>query len=818
MTSFIRPPVAESTLESSHSLPPFNYPESNLASSAGLYVDKVQALPNLAPKTEAPEVLQKLLENIRPDEDIPPEQREETPKAMSTALMEHQKLGLAWLKKMEEGFNQGGILADDMGLGKTVQALALILSRPSEDALIKTTLIVAPVALMRQWENEIENKVRARFSLKVHIYHGSGKKHDFSRLQKYDVVLTTFGTLGSELKKKREWGLAKRNNPNWVPGNKKDKLSLVGDECKWYRVIIDEAQCIKNKNTLNAQAACELQATYRFCMTGTPMMNSIDELYSLINFLRIKPYNDQQQFNYNFSRPIKSQSRHHNEAAMRKLQVLLKAILLRRTKSSLIDGAPIITIPPKHIKKQHVVFSDDEESLYRALETKSQITFNRYLKANTVGRNYGNVLVLLLRLRQACCHPHLIKDLSVDSVIQDIPEDALMTMASQIDERAVARLKEQEGFECPICYDGVENPTIFIPCGHNTCAECFEKIVDPARGIRDGNEQSKAACPECRNEVNPKKVTDYKHFVKYHMPEKIPEDEREELEDVSDDESDSDDYDSEEEDEDTTLGGFIVQDEDPTESDTVEQTLRPSKKNVTKSKPIGKGKGKAPAKPKKTLAQLKKESLRNQAAKRHYLRRLRRNYESSAKIEKTMQLLSEIEQNDSTEKTIIFSQFTSLLDLLEVPLNDQNYKYQRYDGSMRANDRADAVNNFMEAADCKVMLISLKAGNAGLNLNKASQVIILDPFWNPFIEDQAIDRAHRMMQQRDVHVHRILVENTVEDRIIALQEKKRELITTALDENVGKSIARLGVRELAYLFVSILITALNSFVDFIIGR
>ena len=167
-----------------------------------------------------------------------------------------------------------------------------------------------------------------------------------------------------------------------------------------------------------------------------------------------------------------------------------------------------------------------------------------------------------------------------------------------------------------------------------------------------------------------------------------------------------------------------------------------------------------------------------------------------------MQILHEIQENDPTEKTIIFSQFTSLLDLLEVPLSNEKWSYERYDGSMKANDRADAVSDFMEKAECKVMLISLKAGNAGLNLNKASQVIILDPFWNPFVEDQAIDRAHRIMQQRRVHVHRILVENTVEDRIIALQEKKRELISTALDENAGRSISRLGERELAYLFVS----------------
>jgi SNF2 family DNA or RNA helicase len=98
------------------------------------------------------------------------------------------------------------------------------------------------------------------------------------------------------------------------------------------------------------------------------------------------------------------------------------------------------------------------------------------------------------------------------------------------------------------------------------------------------------------------------------------------------------------------------------------------------------------------------------------------------------------------------------------------------------------------------MLISLKAGNAGLNLVAASRVIILDPFWNPFIEMQAVDRAYRIGQQNAVEVHRILIQSTVEDRIIELQEKKRTLVNAALDETANKSLGRLGARELAYLF------------------
>jgi SNF2 family DNA or RNA helicase len=97
-------------------------------------------------------------------------------------------------------------------------------------------------------------------------------------------------------------------------------------------------------------------------------------------------------------------------------------------------------------------------------------------------------------------------------------------------------------------------------------------------------------------------------------------------------------------------------------------------------------------------------------------------------------------------------------------------------------------------------LVSIKAGNAGLNLWKASRVIILDPFWNPFIEEQAVDRAHRMPQPREVHVYRILIPETVEDRIKQLQDKKLDVINSALDENASKSLTRLSKNELKFLF------------------
>ncbi|KAK2820037.1 hypothetical protein FQN49_007782 [Arthroderma sp. PD_2] len=725
--------------------------------------------------------LKSLLENIRPDQELDLN-REGTPEALKYPLMEHQKLGLAWMKSMEEGSNKGGILADDMGLGKTIQALALMVSRPSTEPTRKTTLIIAPVALIQQWKREITRMLKPgpEHQLSVFVLHGERRATTFSDLRRYDVVLTTFGTLASELKRKERWMQFKKDNPNAYQNlsTPTEEMPILGDECKWYRVIIDEAQCIKNRNTKGAQACYAIQSIHRWCMSGTPMMNNVQELFSLICFLRIGPYNKLERFNSTFTRPLKNDENAVQSVAMKKLQALLKAILLRRVKTSKIDGKPILQLPPRVTEKIHTVFSPDEQSFYQALETRSQLQFNRYLRAGTVGRNYSNVLVLLLRLRQACCHPHLINDFAVSTgtVAEELD---LIANAKLLDATVIERLKAQEASECPVCIDVAENAVIFFPCGHSTCAECFAKISDPSQGLVQGNDGVfEIKCPSCRAKIDPKKVTDNASFQKVHVLGE--EANTPEVGKPSAQADDSEDSDSDSEDENRgTLNGFIVRDED---SDNRRK----------------KGKGKA--KPKKTLAQLKKEAQRNVKAKRKYLRTLDKRWEPSAKVDKTIEILQSLRDSDTGEKTIIFSQFTSLLDLIEVPINRRGWVYRRYDGSMKPADRNNSVLDFTDNPECRVMLVSLKAGNAGLNLVAASQVIILDPFWNPYIEDQAIDRAHRIGQLRPVMVHRLLIGNTVEDRIIALQEKKREIIEGALDEKASTNVGRLGVRELAFLF------------------
>ena len=511
---------------------------------------------------------------------------------------------------------------------------------------------------------------------------------------------------------------------------------------------------------------------------------------------------------------------------MRQLQVLLKAMMLRRMKNSMIDGKPILTLPAKTETSEHVVFSDDERQFYQDLESKSQVLFNKFLRAGTVGKNYSNILVLLLRLRQACCHPHLTEFDAAGASLSDID---MTTLAKGLDKAVVARIKANDAFECPICYDGVENPLLVIPCGHDTCTECFASLTENAAqdGVRLGEENRAAKCPVCRGPVEPSKVITLTAFRKVHAPEALPPEEAtEELpalsdSEYSDDSFSDDDTGSDDVDSFGNLAGFVVPDNEGDENDDAaidaeldaaatqatndgetKVATKRAKKGKERSRPT-KAEGKAKANPEvinpHVLKQLRNDADRNKEASRRYMHYLRDNWEDSAKVTQVVKLLEEIQETG--EKTIIFSQWTSLLDLIQCQIKYKlRLRFRRYTGKMTRKHRDDAIQDFVENPRTKVMLVSLRAGNAGLNLTAASRIIICDPFWNPFIEMQAVDRAHRIGQQREVKVHRILVKETIEDRILTLQDNKRRLVEAALDEGQSKSLGRLSERELAYLF------------------
>lgn len=160
----------------------------------------------------------------------------------------------------------------------------------------------------------------------------------------------------------------------------------------------------------------------------------------------------------------------------------------------------------------------------------------------------------------------------------------------------------------------------------------------------------------------------------------------------------------------------------------------------------------------------------------------------SSKIEALIKILTAPGQ-DPTTKTVVFSQWTSFLDLIEPHLQRAGIKFVRIDGKMKSDKRDISTDTFTADPDCKVLLASLNVCSVGLNLAVANQAILADSWWAPAIEDQAVDRVYRLGQKRDTTVWRLVMENSIEDRVLAVQETKRKLMSDAFRESTKKKKA-----------------------------
>ena len=158
--------------------------------------------------------------------------------------------------------------------------------------------------------------------------------------------------------------------------------------------------------------------------------------------------------------------------------------------------------------------------------------------------------------------------------------------------------------------------------------------------------------------------------------------------------------------------------------------------------------------------------------------------------------------SESGKKILLFSQFTSVLQKIEEDFKKEDISYLYLDGGTSAKDRVERVKKFNEDSNIKVFLISLKAGGVGLNLTYASVVIHFDPWWNPAVEDQATDRAHRFGEENKVEVIKLVAKDTIEEKIVLMQEDKRELIQSLMDGKTmdGKGLKRLTEEEISKLF------------------
>ncbi|KAJ7275100.1 SNF2 superfamily protein [Mycena rebaudengoi] len=786
--------------------------------------------------------------------------------SLDIPLMPHQLLGVAWMVELEKKKGmQGGCLADEMGLGKTVQMIATMCKNPSADPLCKTTLIIAPLALLQQWQMEINTKTNAGW--KVLIYHGSNKPKKKADLLQYDVVLTTYSTMALEwpdleAEEKRKAKVTKKQKANDFIASDSDsddsgpsyKKAKKGPgllfQVDFYRVVLDEAQNIRNKRTRVSRAVTDLSATHRWCLTATPIINGVADVYGLIRFLKVRPWYDWKEFNGHVAKYEKK----NPQLAVTRLQAILNLFLIRRMKTSMLDGKRLIELPEKKVELVSLPFSQEERDIYNMVEAQQQAKFNRYLRAGTVLKNYASVLVLLLRLRQLCSHPSLIQENGVSFLAPDeadepeehrdelsraravISSEFVKQMKEKFKDRALKRIQAEkesvdatvEQEDCPICYDALTSAVV-TPCGHQFCKDCLNDVFQTALPEQAGNAQpqykpDERPCPSCRSAICSDKTflsaafepTDKdleadedsdiemldaapakskakaKGKGKAKAKSKAPAKKRSARVDaVRDSETESED------DEDDDMSDFIVEDDEDEEE---KDERRKFKKALNKRKAFTildsdeESADDDTPEEIEVLHGVRKEKLTKEAIK------LMPRFLPSTKMKAMMASLKQLFEEHPDEKTLIVSQWTGCLTLVSDYLTEAGIVHVKYQGDMNRNQRDQAVQVFMSKDKARIMLMSLKCGGVGLNLTRANNVIALDLGWSPAIDHQAFDRVHRLGQSRDVIVKRLVIENTVEDRILALQERKQKLADGSLGEGSGEKIGRLSVRELATLF------------------
>ncbi|KAJ5547051.1 DNA repair protein RAD16 [Penicillium frequentans] len=597
---------------------------------------------------------------------IAPKQAKQ-PDSITRKLKPFQLEGLNWMMEQEKTAYRGGLLGDEMGMGKTIQAVSLIMSDyPQPDP---TLVLVPPVALM-QWVSEMKEYTDGK--LKVLVYHGSDskvRKLTPTDLRKYDVIMISYSSLESMFRKQEK---------GWARTGGVVKEDSIIHSIHYHRLVLDEAHSIKQRTTGVAKACFALQATYKWCLSGTPVQNRIGEFFSLLRFLQVRPFacyfckqcNCQQLqwtankqgrctecnhtgfnhisvFNKEILNPItEGRTQEERKSGLTKLRLITDHIMLRRMKQ---EHTSSMELPPKRI-----------------------IIHNEFFCQGVMLNNYANIFGLIMQMRQVANHPDLILKKHV-----------------------------QPGFNilvCRVCDEPAED-AIRSRCRHEFCRKCVKDY------IQSFDESTTVDCPQC------------------HIALSID-----------------------------------------LEQPTIEQAEESVKKN----------------------------SIIN--------RILMEDWTSSTKIETLVYELYQQRNKSHTPKSIIFSQFTSMLQLVEWRLRHAGFNTVMLDGTMTPAQRQKSIEHFMNNADVEVFLVSLKAGGVALNLTEASRVFIVDPWWNPAAEWQSADRSHRIGQQRPCVITRLSIEDSVESRIVQLQEKKANLIRGTINKDQDQALEKLTPEDMQFLF------------------
>ena len=628
---------------------------------------------------------------------------------------------------MQEQHCLGGILADEMGLGKTIEMLSLMHSHRSTVAMQIdnaapssvsdlprlpknsssvvsapcTTLVVAPMSLLAQWESEAA-KASKPGTLKTMVYYGSDKVANLQNLcceanaaSAPNLIITSYGIILSEFNQVANKG-----------GNRGSHGGLFSLD--FFRVILDEAHFVKNRQSKTAKACYEISAQHRWVLTGTPIVNRLEDLFSLVHFLRVEPWSNFSFWKTFITVPFESKD---FIRALDVVQTVLEPLVMRRTKDMRTpDGEALVPLPPRSIEIEEIEMSKQEREVYDYIFTRAKRTFNSTMEAGTLLKSYTTIFAQILRLRQSCCHPTLTRnkaiaaeedeaaaasdiangladDMDLQELIERFTSDSdgsEQDVANKYGAHVLQEIQSQANNECPICSEEPMIEPAVTGCWHSACKNCLLGYIDHQK-----DKHTLPLCFNCRAPINQRDVFEVVHH---------------------------DDGDA----------------HDPAQEDS---------------------------------------------PPRISLRRMGHN--SSAKIAALISHLKTLKKAKPGTKTVVFSQFTSFLDLIAPALSAAKIPHLRFDGAMSQKARASVLTQFSECKPTStsgygmVLLLSLRAGGVGLNLTSAKRVYMMDPWWSFAVEAQAIDRVHRMGQEEEVKVVRFIVEGSIEGRMLKVQERKK---------------------------------------------
>lgn len=622
----------------------------------------------------------------------------------------------------QDSNTRGGILADEMGLGKTISTMAVIHSNSKPNAV---TLLVVPMSLMSQWESEARSCSNPG-TIDIFCYYGSRTSSFRSFIYNRKglrLVITTYGTVAQDFEAHKKSG-------------KGDKFVSLFD-VTFDRVVLDEAHTIKNRTTLAAKACYEINAHNKWVLTGTPIINQLEDIYSLIKFLGIEPWNNHRFWRAFVTLPFQKKG---YAQALNVVQSIVEPILLRRTKDmKQADGKPLIDLPEKTIRIERVQFSEDEEALYKfcLAQVRSQVT--RELRERALAA-YTQILTLIMRLRQICCHPTLASGINnaddLDGISgSQVPEVSLGSSelenilakfdSSTYGQEMIKNIGTEDQI-CPICTEVIDSTNIALTeCGHVSCAQC---LLANYRFQRRKGEQPR--CAVCREDIHDDSIWQVVH--------------QEDDEIIQETKTQTIDFPSERKE--PTMSHH-----DEGLSPTAGIQDQPGGTSPPSSAP-------SPGPPPRRV-------------------KLRKYKPLSAKVNA---LLLHLQDLPKGEKCVVFSQFTSFLDIIQDELIARRYKTLRFDGSLTQSKRKKVLDQFTEEEGSCILLLSLKAGGTGLNLVCARYAYMMDPWWSYAVEAQAIDRIHRMGQLHNVQVVRFIVEGSIEERMLKIQERKKLLAGSTL--------------------------------------